>query len=58
MMIVDWKEVSCLHPYVNDCLCTSCLCSAIRFFLDQVGDTGKLCYRVCNILEDNREKVK
>ena len=58
MLFVDGKEVSCLNPYMNGCLCTSCLCSAIRFFLDQVDDTGKLYYRVCNILEDNRKKVK
>lgn len=52
MMIVNGKGISCLFPYVNGCLRTSCLCSAIRFFLDQVDDTGKLCYRVCNTLGD------
>lgn len=52
MLFVDGKEVSCLHPY---CLCISCLCSAIKFFLDQVDDTGKLCYKVCNTLGDTTE---
>lgn len=52
MLIVNGKGISCMHPYVNGCLCTSCLCSAIGFFLDQVDDTGKLCYRVCNTLGD------
>ena len=55
MLFVDGKEVSCLHPCVNGCLCTSCLCAAIRFFLDQVDDAGKLCYRVCNTLGDTTE---
>ena len=49
MLFVDGKDISCIHPYMNGCLCTS---SAIGFFLDQVDDTGKLCYRVCNTLGD------
>ena len=58
MLFVDGKEVSCLNSYMNGCLRTSCLCSVTKFFLDHVDDTGKQYYRVCNILEDNREKVK
>lgn len=46
MLFIDGVSARCCcTQYI-----TGCLCATIRFFLDQVDDSGELYYRVCNTL--------